>query len=161
MDQRMARGFKLSPYYLAMCMLAEALGVELDDVRYHREVALADESFESRREPSRRGPSAAIKFGFDGDVHGTPRIVFEWVWRVTDDVAPEWPTGTSRWIVRIDGDPTVEAALDLATTFDAGRAVSLTVATIVLNAVPAVCAAPPGLYNNLTIGLHGGGYFAE
>jgi hypothetical protein len=24
--------------------------------------------------------------------------------------------------------------------------------------VPAVCAAPLGLYNNLTVGMHGGGY---
>jgi 4-hydroxy-tetrahydrodipicolinate reductase len=159
MDHRMARGFKLSPYYLALCTLAEALGVELDDVQYHREAALAEESFAVAAGTIEAGTAAAIKFGFDGFVHGTPRIVFEWVWRVSDDVAPEWPTGASRWIVRIEGDPTVEASLDLATTFDAGRAVSLSVATIVLNAVPAVCAAPPGLYNNLTIGLHGGGYF--
>jgi hypothetical protein len=28
-----------------------------------------------------------------------------------------------------------------------------------LNAVPVVCAAPPGLLDNLTIPPHGGGYF--
>jgi 4-hydroxy-tetrahydrodipicolinate reductase len=159
MDQRLARGFKASPYYLALGALAEALGVELDDVQYGREVALAEESFDVAAGTIEAGTAAAIKFTFEGSIRGTPRIRFAWVWRVSDDVAPEWPTGASRWIVRIDGEPTVEAALDLATSLDAGRAVSLSVATIVLNAVPAVCAAAPGLYNNLTIGLHGGGYF--
>ena len=33
----------------------------------------------------------------------------EWIWRVTDDVAPEWPSGGSRWLVRIHGDPQVES----------------------------------------------------
>jgi 4-hydroxy-tetrahydrodipicolinate reductase len=135
------------------------MGVEFDDVEYHREVALADEAFEVAAGTIAAGTAAAIKFGFAGSVNGTPRIVFNWVWRVSDDVAPEWPSGDSRWLVSIEGDPTVKSELDLATTFDAGRAVSLTVATVVLNAVPAVCAAAPGLYNNLTIGLHGGGYF--
>jgi hypothetical protein len=159
MDQRLERNARVSPYYLTMGVLAEALGVELEDVRYHREVAVAEKSFPIAAGTIEAGTTAAIKFGFDGYLHGKPKIVFEWVWRVTDDVAPDWPSGASRWILHIEGDPTVESEMDLATTFDAGRAVSLTVATVVLNAVPAVCTAPPGLYNNLTIGLHGGGYF--
>lgn len=159
MDQRLGRGVRASPFYLAMVALADTLGVELEDVLYHREVALAPEPFAIAAGTIEAGTVAAIKFRFDGIVHGRPGIVFEWVWRVTDEVAPEWPTGASRWILHIEGDPTVQAEIDLATSLDAGRAVSLSVATVLLNAVPAVCAAPPGLVNNMTIGLHGGGYF--
>lgn len=35
---------------------------------------------------------------------------------------------------------------------------SLAVATPLLNAVPTVCAADPGLINNLTLAPHAGGY---
>ena len=88
-------------------------------------------------------------------------IALEWVWRVSDDVAPDWPVGDSRWLVTIDGDPRVESELLLSTDQDAGRATSLAVASLMLNAVPAVCAAPPGLLDNLTVAPHGGGYFLE
>ncbi len=159
MDKRLIGNFQASPFYLTMGVLAEALGVELEDVRYQREVALVEEPLAVAAGTIEAGTAAAIKFKFDGFVHGQPRIIFEWVWRVTDTVAPEWPTGASRWILHIEGDPTVNAEIDLATRLDAGRAVSLTVATILLNALPMVCAAPPGLFNNMTIGLHGGGYF--
>jgi hypothetical protein len=47
----------------------------------------------------------------------------------------------------------------LSTTHDSGRATSLAVATLTLNAVPVVCAAPPGPINNLMLAPHGGGYF--
>ena len=72
----------------------------------------------------------------DGIVDGRPVIAFELVWRVSDDVAPEWPAGDSRWLLHIDGDPTVDSEFVLATNDGAGRAVSLAVATLLLNAVP-------------------------
>ena len=159
MHQRFGAHAKASPYSLTMGVLAQALGVELEDIRYDREVAVAEQSFTIAAGEIDVDTTAAIKFSLDGYLHGQPKITFEWVWRVTDEVAPDWPTGASRWILRIEGDPTVAAEIDLATSLDAGRAVSLSVATILLNAVPAVCAAEPGLFNNLTIGLHGGGYF--
>lgn len=161
MHERFGANVKASPFYLTMGLLADELGVELDDVRYHREIAVAEESFAIAAGTIEAGTTAAIKFGLEGIVQGRPKINFEWVWRVTDSVAPEWPMGASRWMLRIKGDPTVAAEIDLATELDAGRAVSLSVATILLNAVPAVCAAPPGLFNNITIGMHGGGYFTE
>ena len=150
-----------SAFYLSLRMIADALGVELDDVVYHREVALADAPITIAAGVIAAGTVAAMKMHLDGIRDGRVLIALEWVWRVSDDVAPGWPAGDSRWLLTIDGDPRVESELLLATDQDAGRATSLAVASLMLNAVPAVCAAPPGLLDNLTVAPHGGGYFLE
>lgn len=148
-----------SPFYLSMRMLADALGVTLDEVRYHREAAVTDRDITIAAGTIEAGTVAAMKLHFDGMLHGRVAIAFELIWRVSDDVAPQWLTGDSRWVLHIDGDPTLDSEITLATSEDAGRAVSLAVATLMLNAVPTVCAAEPGLINNLTLAPHAGGYF--
>ena len=150
-----------SPFYLSMRMLADAMGVELDDVRYRREVAATDRDVSIAAGTIAAGTIAAMKMCLDGWVNGRPAIAFELIWRVTDDVAPEWPAGDSRWLLHIEGDITVDSEVALSTTHGAGRAVSLAVATLLLNAVPTVCKADVGLINNLTLAPHAGGYFAE
>ena len=148
-----------SPFYLSMRMLADALHVELDEVKYHREVAVTDRDLSIAAGTIEAGTVAAMKLHLDGMLYGRAAIAFEWIWRVSDDVAPAWPIGDSRWVLHIEGDPTVNSEISLATSFDAGRATSLAVATLVLNAVPTVCQAAPGLINNLNLAPHGGGYF--
>jgi 4-hydroxy-tetrahydrodipicolinate reductase len=150
-----------SPFYLSMRMFADAMGVKLDDVRYHREVATTDRDLTIAAGTIEAGTIAAMKMCLDGWIDGRPAIAFELIWRVTDDVAPEWPGGDSRWLLHIDGDMTVNAEIALATTLGAGRAVSLAVATLLLNAVPTVCKSDVGLINNLTLAPHAGGYFTS
>jgi len=150
-----------SPFYLSMRMLADAMGVELDDVRYRREVAATDRDLPIAAGTIAAGTIAAMKMCLDGWVNGRPAIAFELIWRVTDDVAPEWPAGDSRWLLHIEGDMTVDSEVALSTSRGAGRAVSLAVATLLLNAVPTVCKADVGLINNLTLAPHAGGYFPD
>jgi 4-hydroxy-tetrahydrodipicolinate reductase len=154
----MNRDVYQSAYYLPIRMLADAIGIEFEDIRYRREVAVTDHGFEIAAGTIGAGTVAAMKFGYDGFVSGRPVLSLDMVWRVSDDVAPEWPRGDSRWLVHVDGDPTIDSELLLATEEDAGRAVSLSVATLLLNSVPTVVAAAPGLLDNLTLPLHGGGY---
>ena len=148
-----------SAFYVSMLMLADSLGVELDNVQYHREVALTDQPLTVAAGRIEAGTTAAMRMHLDGMRNSKTLIKLSWVWRLSDEVAPEWPTGDSRWIVTIDGDPKIESELQVSTPSDSGRAVSRTVATLTLNSVPVVCAAPPGPLNNLTIAPHGGGYF--
>ena len=147
-----------SAYYISMRMLADAIGIELDEVRYHRDVATTDRAFEIAAGTIEAGTVAAMKFVFDGIVDDRPVISLQHVWRVSNDVAPDWPIGDSRWLLHIDGDPIVDSEFVMATEEHGGRAVSLSVATLCLNAVPTVVAAAPGLLDNLTLPVHGGGY---
>jgi hypothetical protein len=158
LDNQLANPYD-SAFYISMLMVADALGIELDDVKYHREVALADQPIDLVAGLVQPGTTAAMRMHLDGMRGGKTLIKFMYVWRVSNDVAPEWPSGASRWLVNIEGDPKVESELIASTDQDGGRAVSLTVATLCLNSLPAVCTAAPGLLNNLTIAPHGGGYF--
>ncbi len=146
-------------FYLSMRMLADAIGVEIDEVMYRREVAVTDAPLEIAAGTIDAGTVAAMKMVFDGVVHGRPTISLELVWRVTDDVGRDWPSGGSRWIVHVDGDPTVDSEIAMSTSTDAGRATSLSVATLLVNSMPTVIATDPGLLDNLTIPMHGGGWF--
>jgi 4-hydroxy-tetrahydrodipicolinate reductase len=93
-------------------------------------------------------------------LHGRVVLSLEFVWRVSNEVAPDWPSGASRWLIDIEGDPSLQSELVLSTQSGTGRATSLAVATLLLNSVPTVCAAPPGLLDNLTIPQFAGGYIA-
>ena len=150
-----------SAFYVSMRMLADAISLEIDEVTYRREVVVTDHALEIAAGRIDVGTVAAMKVVFDGIVHGRPVISLELVWRVSSDVAPEWPSGGSRWIVHVEGDPTVDSEILLATSTDAGRATSLSVATLLVNSMPTVIAAPPGLLHNLTIPMHGGGYVRD
>lgn len=146
----------------AVClrMIADAMGIEFDEIRAKREVAVTDRDLSIAVGTIEVGTVAATKRLFQGVLHGRVVVSLEFIWRVSDDVAPEWPSGASRWLLDIEGDPTVKSEVTLATQSGTGRATSLTVATLLLNSVPTVCDAPPGRLDNLTMPLHAGGYFA-
>jgi 4-hydroxy-tetrahydrodipicolinate reductase len=151
-------------FYVSMKMLADAIGIEVEEVTYRREVAVADRAFDIAAGTIDAETVAAMKMVFDGFVHGRPVISLELIWRVSEDVASDWPSGgsnSSRWIVHVEGDPSIDSEIVLSTSTDAGRATSLSVATLLVNSMPTVIAARPGLLDNLTIAMHGGGYVPE
>jgi 2,4-diaminopentanoate dehydrogenase len=136
-------------------MLADALGVELDAVTYRRESAVADHPVEcavGRIEP---GGVVASRLTFTGLVKGIELIVHEFVWRLDDQVRPDWPVG-DKTLFRIDGDPTMTSELVVETQFDSRRSPSLLAAMGVVNAIPAVCAAAPGVRTALDLPLWAG-----
>jgi hypothetical protein len=149
-----------SPFYASLRQVSDAIGIELDSVRYEREVALADRPVEVAIGVLDVGTVAALKMKFVGVVGGEDFLVNSWVWRMSDGVAPEWPSG-DQWLLEIDGDPQMRASLALTTDLDARRPVSLTVAMLNVNAIPTLCRAEPGVYNNLTLPNFGGGYRAS
>jgi 2,4-diaminopentanoate dehydrogenase len=154
------RQIENSPFYLSMRMLADAMGVQLDEVKYHREVVPTDRDVTIAAGTIEAGTIAAMKMCLDGWVGGRPAIAYELIWRVTDHVATDWPQGDSRWLLHIDGDMTVDSEVALKTTLGAGRAVSLAVATLLLNSVPTVCSAESGLIDNLSLAPHACGFLS-
>jgi hypothetical protein len=150
-----------SSFSISMKLLSEAFGIELDKIEYERESAITPVPIEVKVGTIEAGTVAAIRFAYIGYFHGRPSITLEWIWRVTDDVAPQWPSGVARWITHIDGDPTLHSEITLATELDSTRGVSLAVATLVTNSVPTVCAAAPGILDNVHLPVHTGGFFSR
>jgi hypothetical protein len=143
--------------YSSLLFTADALRFEIEDYRYEREVGLAESTFDIAAGRIEAGTIAVVKLKFVGTAYGRDVLTYEFVWRVTDDVHPEWGTG-EYWTMDIVGDPSMHCVVEASTSFDSGRIVSLTVAMAALNAIPTVCEASPGVKSVLDLPTWGGGY---
>jgi len=97
---------------------------------------------------------AALRFEVQGIVGGQPAIVVEHVTRLDDELAPEWPQGRGSYRVVIKGTPSMQCELEFADeTGDHAVGGVLLTATRIVNAIPAVCDARPGLLSVLDLPL--------
>lgn len=136
--------------------LAAGLGAELDRIEehYERRAATRDLQIDAGTVPA--GTAAALRFEVRGIVDGLPRIVLEHVTRLDDDLAPEWPqpAGHGCYRVTITGSPNYTLDLQLlGEDGDHNTAGLQATAMRLVNAVPAVRAAPPGIVTALNLPL--------
>jgi len=143
-------------------MIARALGVELDEIRETLERRALDTDVTNGMGTFARGSQGALRFEVQGIVDGEPAIVVEHVTRITAGVAPDWPVppdggdGTHR--VVIEGRPRIEVSLEATDEFVDGvgnRAAggNATAANRLINAIPWLRSAEPGLYDGLDVPL--------
>ena len=131
-------------------MIADALDIELDEMRETFERCYAEEAFDTPMMHVAADTCAAVRFQIEGMAHGRPVVVTEHVNRLGNDIAPHWPqppvgrAGVHRCIVT--GNPSVQ--LECFVTGEDGDhntgGVQAT-AMRVINAIPAVCAHRAGL----------------
>jgi 4-hydroxy-tetrahydrodipicolinate reductase len=124
-------------------LLAQGLGLELDDVVQRFECLPAPRDLDTAMGVIRRGTRAALRFEVCGVVGGEERLVVEHVTRMHDDLAPDWPRSDGGYHVIVEGVPRMVCKLDMADEHGdhAVGGVVLT-ATRLVNAIPAVIAAP-------------------
>jgi hypothetical protein len=136
-------------------LLGQGLGLNLDEVREHRDVAIADRhySFDAGEIPA--GTIASVRMRFDGIVDGHARLHVSSIWSMPDEAVEDWQPviaagSTTRRLTRItvDGNPPVQ--LDFALTGGELPGSAATAARVV-NAIPAVCAANPGVLSALDL----------
>jgi 4-hydroxy-tetrahydrodipicolinate reductase len=137
-------------------LLAEAMRVELDELRETTQRFVAPESYAVPIGRIAAGTVSAIRFEVSGLVAGRAVITAEHVTRTRADQAPDWPRppaghgGVHR--VAIEGSPPL--TLDLALRAGpSGRGGLLATAMRIVNAIPAVCDARPGLVTALDLPL--------
>ena len=133
--------------------LADGLGFELEGIDEHVETRPLSRNLDipgmGRFEA---GSLGAFRFEVRGRARGRDVLVIEHVTRICDDVAPEWPTSETKGCHRVivEGRPrlhvTIEADDGTANPAEGGNA---TAAARLVNAIPAVCAAPPGILGAL------------
>jgi hypothetical protein len=134
-------------------LLADGLGVKLDEIRERYVRAPAPFDFEVLGRTVKKGTCAAVRFEVQGIVGGEPRIVVEHITRLHDDVVPDWPQGHG-YVVTVKGVPNLECRLDMYDDAgDTALAGTNITSTRIVNAIPAVCAAPPGLISALDLPL--------
>jgi 4-hydroxy-tetrahydrodipicolinate reductase len=137
-------------------VIAAGLGAEIEEIREVYEKRPAPEDFTVPSGPVPAGTMAGLRFEVQGIVAGRPAIVLEHVTRLRDDVAPDWPqpAGHGSYRIEIKGSPSFVCDVQLEGEdgdHNTGGLVSTAMRT--LNAIPAVCAAPPGLISVLDLPL--------
>lgn len=136
-------------------MVADALGVTLDGFRETYDRVLTPRRLEVACGVIDEGTVGAVRFETIGVVDGRDAIVIEHVNRMAPDLAPEWPTaerdGTYRLLV--EGSPSFSCDLvfgDVGTSSVEGM---IATTMRIVNAVPAVCDAAPGLVTSRDLPL--------
>lgn len=158
MGNRDARSDKpsSSPFHSSMMMVADAMRFKLTGFRSEHSYGITDKPVDVKVGRIEPGKIAVVRMRYVGESEGRDVLINEWVWRVTDEVHPEWGTG-EYWAVEIEGDPHIKTRIDAETTFDSGRIVSITVATTAVNSIPVLCDSAPGLKSIMDLLPCGGG----
>lgn len=135
-------------------LLAEGLGLTLDRIEEWSERLPATKRLDIQGHVIEPGTTAALRFEVRGIVGGKSVLVVEHVTRMDDDLAPEWPKGNGSYRVLVKGVPGMRCEYEFWDEHGdhAVGGVVLT-ATRLVNAIPAVCDAAPGLLSALDLPL--------
>ncbi|HET6953275.1 MAG TPA: hypothetical protein VFI47_23040, partial [Acidimicrobiales bacterium] len=136
----------------ALDVLAALVGVRLDERRCRVELAHATDDLDVPGMVIRKGHVAGIEVSWEGLLHGAVCLSLCQRWVIGDRIDPAW-TVELGYVVEVAGDPNVRVKLDLwpdgdlaGMDVDDFRDVGMRITAVpAVNAIPAVCAAPPGI----------------
>jgi 2,4-diaminopentanoate dehydrogenase len=141
----------------AIRMIAMGLGIEIDELVEHWEAEPAPESYEIGAGRIEKGTIAALKFSISGMVAGHPAIVVEHVTRTRADLRPDWAQpakGGGSYRVEITGEPNyVVDVVPSSEHGDHNHASIVAACGRIVNAIPDVRAAAPGIRTTLDLPL--------
>ena len=139
-------------------MVARAMGVEIDEIRETLQRRALEETVTNAMGTFEAGTQGALRFEVQGIVGGEPRIVVEHVTRIHPSCATDWPMppdgGDGAHKVIVEGRPRIEFNVE-ATDEGGNRAAggNATAVGRLVNAIPWLRAAEPGLYDALDVPL--------
>ena len=146
----------------AVALVADALGVELDEIVCVPEYARTTEDVVMDSWTIPAGHVAGVAASWQGRVKGRSVVELNVRWKKGQTLDPEWTIEEGHVIV-VDGRPTVRAKLEYLPPpdFEANTFADFMVLGMIMtampavNAIPYVVAAPPGIvtYNDLPVPL--------
>jgi len=141
-------------------MVADALGWRVEELREEHERLPAPETLDTAMGTIEAGTCAAVRFEVQGIVDGRAAVTAAHVNRLRADVGPDWPSlsdGRSGYRMEVLGSPSFTCEIEpIGEGGDHNAAGILGTAMRMVNAIPAVCAAPPGLVSPLDLPLFTG-----
>jgi hypothetical protein len=133
-------------------LVAEALSLPLDSLEASGEVATARHPVEVAAGKLEAGTVAAQRLTVAGMRGGRPLLRFRANWYCTTAIEPAWDFLPTGWRVTVAGDAPLE--IDMRFPIPPERMAATTpadTANRAVNAVPAVCAAAPGIRSSLDL----------
>jgi hypothetical protein len=147
----------------AVRMVADALGVELDDIRCEAEYAQTTAELDLGSWSIGAGCVAGVAASWKGSVGDQVVVELNVRWRKGQTLEPDWQIDQDGWVIQVDGRPTVTAKIGFLppADFEAETIADFMVlghimtAAPPINAIPSVVAAAPGIatYSDLPMVL--------
>ena len=126
----------------AVEMMAAALKVKLDEVRYDVEFGVATRDLDLGYMEIGKGRICGLKGAWSGIVSRRPVIELGLMWRLGDAMEPDWKP-VEGYLIEVDGEPGVRCSFHAV--YGEGADFGLITAMPAVHAIPAVVAARPGL----------------
>ncbi|OHV39200.1 MULTISPECIES: NAD(P)H-dependent amine dehydrogenase family protein [Pseudofrankia] len=127
-------------------MLADAIGVEIEDIVEESSVIYADEAFDVASGHIPAGTISGLQYRVKGMVGGEARVIVGHVERLREQDFPEFEFKGDGYRAEVTGEPCIR--LDMTVSAPAGFVgdpIAVASAMSVVNAIPQVCAAAPGV----------------
>lgn len=142
-------------FAIPLRVLAEGLGYSIERIEKRREVALADRDYRFAAGDIQKGTIASVRLTVEGITAAQRCFELSAIFSMPDESVDDWQpviasgSGVTRLTrIVIDGDPPVEVDFALK---GSGLPGAKATAARVVNAIPAVCAAGPGLLSGLDL----------
>jgi 4-hydroxy-tetrahydrodipicolinate reductase len=133
-------------------LLADALGMPLESVEASGEVAAAHRPVRIAAGVLEAGTVAAQRMTVLGIRGGRPLLRFCATWYCTTDLDLSWDLRATGWHVLVEGDAPLDIDIRFPVPIERMGATSPAyTANRAVNAVPFVCAAPPGIRSTLDL----------
>jgi 2,4-diaminopentanoate dehydrogenase len=155
LDRRYADGFAARVLAAGMgapiLLLADALGLDLDDLTSSAEIEAIDSDLDLPMGLIRAGTIAGYRFEVAGVKSGTKVLALEHITRLDPAVAPNWPAlDPGGFRVIVDGRPSFTTSV-IFDQEDAAVAGCIGTAARAVNAIPIVVDAPSGVCSSLDL----------
>ncbi|KIX06640.1 uncharacterized protein Z518_04616 [Rhinocladiella mackenziei CBS 650.93] len=141
--------------------VAKALKIELEDIRFFFENATHDKTHTTLWGTIEAGTVAAVRVGLEGIYRGKPFVILEHITRTCMEAAPFWPQAHGgdldksklrhEYTILIKGDPDYDCRIAMGESRAGEDAGLYNTGALVVNAIPAVVKAQPGVLNDTDI----------
>jgi hypothetical protein len=152
--------FNSSIFAEQVWFMADALNAGIDEVTATVEAVPAERDHDIFGHVLRAGTTAGQRWRWTGVRGDEALIEIETLWTVGNEYPGHWPKPREGWTLTIEGDPSMQAHFMSLASFtrpatmeEHVRSASVATGMQVLNAVPAVCAAPTGFATSATLPL--------
>jgi hypothetical protein len=125
-----------------VAVMAHALAVDLDDITFSSDFAVAEEDLDFGFMTVGEGRIAAIRGTISAWAGGRSRIECRSVWKMGQRTNPDWPVEHG-YIIDVEGTPSFRVRIEPGSGWTGSSSTALPI----VNAIPAVCAALPGVLN--------------
>ncbi|GAB2658780.1 NAD(P)H-dependent amine dehydrogenase family protein [Nocardia goodfellowii] len=133
-------------------LLADAFGIPVESVTAHGRTATARRRTSIAAGTIEAGTVAAQQITVTARSRGSAALCFRATWYCTTDIDAEWHLRETGWHLDVAGDAPLD--IDIRFPFPLSRMAEISpgyTANRAVNAVPALCAAPPGIRTTLDL----------